>query len=392
MRKLKALTVVAAILTLGAIVCPGLSFTKTSRTSEPRAGIQRPDFIPVEGPDLKSRIGSAIERAHAAGRKSPFWTAFSTDVRSGVRVDDSVQDLEVLLDIPSEANIPRLTSATAPSEARDPAFFLLHEPDGDSVTRVEVYDLAGQRDYGGYPVYWLGHVKSGESLEFFQGVIETNRSPRVVERSVMVIALHNDSRVPSILKSYVQVSANKRVRGAALLGLGQVGGEESFLAGLVSDEQQSTELRKQAALSLGICRDKTVLPEIQNIYEAVSQQEVKKHLILAASLNENKDEAASFLAGIARSGADLEIRKQAILWLGLRAGQRGLKALSEIVNSPDADTELQEHAVLALSLSGLKEARPLLTVIATTHPKQVVRQQAVFWLNQTEEGRTRKFR
>lgn len=392
MRKLNALAVVAA-LALGNIFCPGLSFPVDSRTLEPAAGLQGQDFITVDGPDLKSRMQSAVERDRSAGRKSPFWTAFTTDLRSGVRVDAGAHDLEVLLDAPSDEEIARpAPAAAAPAGAQQLAIFLLHEPGGGAVTRVEVYDLNGRRDYEGYPVYWLGRVQSEESLGFFQGLVETNKSQRVATRSLMAIALHDSPRVQPILKGYVQQSADKRLRGTAILWLGQVGGEQSFLADLVRDERESAEARKQAALALGIGRDKASFAAIRSLYDAVSQPEVKKHLILAASLNENKDEAVNFLTGTAKGDADFGSRKQAVLWLGLRAGQRGLEALGEIINSPDADTELQRHAVLALSLSGSKEAIPMLNAITQTHPKPEVRKQAVFWLNRTQGGSARKIR
>lgn len=384
MNRLNALTFFAATLTLGAAFChPALTAAAGSVTSAAQAGTGHPDFISVDGSDLNAKMASAMERARAAGRQSPFWTAFATEIRPGVRVDENVRDLEVMLDAPAEARQPVAPSAAAPPDSRSLAFFLLRKPDGTAVTRVEVYDLATRRDFGGHPVYWLGRVGSAESLGFFQTLVETNGSPQIAERSVTIITLHDDAGVPSLLRRYAVGSSDGGVRGAAILGLGQVGGAEAFLAGLVRDEQQPVETRKRAALALGIDRDRAALASIRSLYESALPLEVKKHLIAAASLNPNRDEVADFLTGVARGGTGLELRKHAVLWLGLRTGPRGLEVLGQIVNSLDADTELQKHAVLALGLSGAKEAATLLKNIAGNHPKPAVRRHAVLWLSQS---------
>jgi hypothetical protein len=384
MSRLHALTFFAVTLTLGAAFCPpALTDAAAPGTPAAQGSIGRPDFITVDGSDLDAKMASAVERARASGRQSPFWTAFATEIRPGVRADENVRDLEVMLDAPAGAARPAAPPAAAPPDSRSLAFFLLRGPDGAAVTRVEVYDLDKRRDFGGHPVYWLGRVGGAESLGFFQTLVETSGSRQVAERSVTIIALHDDAGVPSLLRSYASGSADSGVRGAAILGLGQVGGEEAFLAGLVRDEQQPVETRKRAALALGIDRDRTALASIRGLYEAALPLEVKKHLIAAASLNPNRDEVADFLAGVARGGGGLELRKHAVLWLGVRTGARGLEVLGQIVNSLDADTELQKHAVLALGLSGAQEAATLLKAVAGNHPKPAVRRHAVLWLSQS---------
>src|SRR5262245_59965792 len=47
--------------------------------------IQRPGFIAVEGPNLRSRMDAAVRLGRAASAR--FWTAYAFDVRPGVSVD-----------------------------------------------------------------------------------------------------------------------------------------------------------------------------------------------------------------------------------------------------------------------------------------------------------------
>jgi HEAT repeat protein len=94
---------------------------------------------------------------------------------------------------------------------------------------------------------------------------------------------------------------------------------------------------------------------------------------------------------VAESDADRELRKQALFWLGQRAGKRSLEVLGNVVEKSDDDTEVQKQAVFAISQRPKDEAIPLLIKIAKTHPKPAVRKQAMFWLGQTGDERALEF-
>ena len=85
------------------------------------------------------------------------------------------------------------------------------------------------------------------------------------------------------------------------------------------------------------------------------------------------------------------MRKQALFWLGQRAGQRSLEVLGNVVEKTDDDTEVQKQAVFAISQRPRDEAVPVLIKIARTHPKAEVRKQAMFWLGQTGDERALEF-
>jgi HEAT repeat protein len=131
----------------------------------------------------------------------------------------------------------------------------------------------------------------------------------------------------------------------------------------------------------------------------VTNREVKKQIIFAASLNNsdapsasrNDDDGINFLIKVAESDPDRELRKQALFWLGQRAGKRSLEVLGNVVEKSDDDTEVQKQAVFAISQRPKDEAVPLLIKIARTHPKPAVRKQAMFWLGQTGDDRALEF-
>ena len=104
-----------------------------------------------------------------------------------------------------------------------------------------------------------------------------------------------------------------------------------------------------------------------------------------------EEEGIGILINMASNERDIEVKKQAIFWLGQKAGERSLKVLGDTVNSNDADTEIQKQAVFAISQRSKDESVPLLINIAKTHAKAEVRKQAIFWLGQTGDERAVTF-
>ena len=343
---------------------------------------QRQGFITVEGSNLGSRIEAAIKLGRAASTR--FWTGYSFDVRPGVSVDFDWGNRRSSSD---GLNI----SFDSTNETRNLGIFLLREPNDGSISRLEVYNLERDREYSGYRVYWLGRAGNEESLNLLRGLVEGEQATRVNEHATMAIALHDDPRVSGMLKTFVQKSSIEKVRKNAVFWLGQIGGETPFLADLVRNDRESVEVRKQAAFAIGVSKDSAALSTLQNLYPAVTHREIKKQIIFAASINENKDAAVTFLIDVAGKDPDREARKQAIFWLGQKAGERSLGALRDMIESTDADTEVQKQAVFALSQRPKDEAVPALIKVARNHPKPAVRKQAIFWLGQSGDDRAVDF-
>jgi HEAT repeat protein len=346
---------------------------------------QRQGFIPIAGANLRARLDAAILQGRIGA--SRFWTAWAFDVRPGVAVDYEWRGRNGNVSVSDGVNV----SFDRNIETRNLGVFVLHEAGASALARVEVYNLDREREYSGYPVYWLGRASNDESLSYLKGLAETQSETKVGEHAVMALALHDDQRVGATLKQFARDSKARRVRKTAVFWLGQVGGEQQFLSDLARNDQEDVELRKQAVFAIGISRDKSSLATLQNLSQSVQNREVRKQITFAASINENKDEAVTFLISLATNERDTDVKKQAIFWLGQKAGERSLKALGDTVNSNDADTEVQKQAVFAISQRPKDEAIPLLINVAKTHPKAAVRKQAIFWLGQTGDERAVAF-
>jgi hypothetical protein len=347
---------------------------------------QRESFITIEGPNLKARIDSAVKQGKSAGQPF-FWAAYAFDVRPGVAVDVEMTDFRGTTNTISGTSISIGTSHGAAVETRNLGVFLLHDSNSNSITRLEVYNLERQREYSRYPVYWLGRAANEESLTLLKGMVSPAQQFKISERAVMAIGLHDDPQVSAILKEFIRSSTREQVRSSSVFWLGQIGGEQPFLADLVRGEGESIEFRKKAAFAIGVSKDATALSTLQGLYGSVTHREIKRQIIFAASINENRDRAVDFLINIASNDPDPECKKQALFWLGQRAGERSLRVLGDVANSSDADTEVQKQAVFAISRRPKDEAIPMLIKIARTHPKAEVRKQALFWLGRSGDER-----
>jgi HEAT repeat protein len=352
---------------------------------------QRERFIKVEGADLRAKLETAIKLGRSASPQTRFWAAYSFDVRPGVAVDPQAGEFHGSMNNYGDITVFMGKSNDVSVETRNLGVFLLYEPDGNSISRVEIYNLDHPREYGSYPVYWLGRGANEESLNLLRGLAESNQASKVVEHATVAIALHDDPRVNDVLKTLVRKSTNSDVRRTAVHWLGFIGVETSFLADLIRNENEEREVRRAAGHALGVSSDPASLNALTSLYATVADRELKHNLIHSISINSNQDQAIDFLIKLARSEPDREAKNQALFWLGHKAGEKSLGVLKETVEKKDAETEVQEQAVFVISRRPVDEAVPLLIKIARTHPKPEIRKQAIFWLGRTGDARALAF-
>ncbi|HKG23692.1 MAG TPA: HEAT repeat domain-containing protein [Blastocatellia bacterium] len=351
---------------------------------------QQGKFTSVEGPNIKARMESALRQARSNSSQKQFWTAYAFDVRPGVAVDMNYDNFSGTT-YNSGTSVMIGTRDGRTVETRNLGVFLLRDADSDTITRVEVYNLDRPREYGGVPVYWAGRANTQESLDLLKGLAESADKYKAAENATMAIGLHDSPLVPVALKDLIRNSKARKVRASAVFWLGQSSDEIPFLAGLAKNEEEDTDLRKEAVFSIGVSKAGASFSTLQDLYGSLKNREVKKQVIFASSLEDNKEDGVTFLIKVADSEADSQLRKEAIFWLGQKAGERSLKALSDTVNKDDTETEVLKQAVFAISQRHRDESVPLLIKIARTHSNPVVRKDAMFWLGQTGDERAVQF-
>ncbi len=383
-----------AILQLEADLVPA-SILAASAQAAP--DVPNPKFLPVAGATLDARRSSAVERGRADSSASHFWVAYGFNVRPGIAVD---YDFGGSKDC-SQSYEGFSISNNSKVETRNLAVFLLYERNTQKPDRVEVYNLDRKRGYDGYPVYWIGRASNDESFGLLQGLLQSQPSGWVAERSVVAIAIHDDPRAGDLLEGIVRDSRVERARTSAVTWLGIVADRLTFLADLARDTGESSEIRKQAAIAIGLSRSASAVATLKGLYESVSDRQVREQTIVAVGIHGQSDDAArpsddeavDFLIHIADTETDRELRRQAIFWLSQKAGSRSLDAIVGHANgvANDDDVEVQKQAVFALSQRPKNEAVPNLIKIAKTHPNPEVRKMSIFWLGQIDDERVMPF-
>src|SRR5689334_16267042 len=265
------------------------------QTQSPTTTVQ--SFTAVEGADLMARLEAAQTRARS--KQMPYWSAYTFDVRPGVAVDPAIHEFNGTMNTIGDTTVFVGTTANGTTvETRSLAIFLLRDPSSNQITRMEVYNLERKREYSGYPVYWLGRANNEESLNYLRAIAAATPLDNLSERAVLGIALHDDQRVAGMLKNFVTSSPNQRIRSSSVYWLGQVGGEQTFLASLVRNETEDVKLRRAAAHAIGQSRERGALVTLQDLYKSVNDAEIRRSVISAAGNSPDEQPAFMFLLGV----------------------------------------------------------------------------------------------
>jgi HEAT repeat protein len=375
----------AMMLTSPACLAGGVSVQAVGAQSWPSAPAQ--NFISVAGADLKSKLDAAVRQGRAASKSSPFWTAYTFDVRPGVAIDPEVEQFNGSMNSFGGTTVFMGKAGGVRVETRNLGLFLLHDPQTGAITRAEIYNLERKHEYGNYPVYWLGRAGNEESLNYLLGLVESSLPERVVETAAVALAVHDDRRVNDMLKGLVRQSKNTEVRKTSVYWLGYVGGEHAFLSELVRDEREDRELREAAAHAVGLTRDEAALAAIQSLYASVADADIRAALVHSAAHNENEAAASAFLLRVARTDKDRDVRQQAVHRLGQFDTEQMVDELMKIY-SADREEDVRQGVLHSLSQMKNQRAHARLLEIARAGDDIESRQQAIHWLGQRRDAGT----
>ena len=332
-------------------------------------------FTAVDGADLMAKLEAAQTRAR--GRQTPYWSAYTFDVRPGVGVDVAIRDFRGSMNSMGDTSVfIGTTAAGVTVETRNLGIFLLRDPENNQITRMEVYNLERKREYSGYPVYWLGRANNEESLNYLRAIAAASPLDMLSERAVLSIALHDDARVAGMLKNFVTSSTNQRIRSSSVYWMGQIGGEQEFLASLVKNESEDKKLRRSAAWAIGQSRERGAIQILQGLYDTVNDLEIRRNVISAAGNSVDQEPAFAFLLGIAKNEADWESRRTAVRQLGRLNREQAADELIKIYNN-DAHIEVKRSALRALAETKNPRAQARLLEIARNEANKELRKTAI---------------
>lgn len=380
MRHSKLSYSIAAGLMFATLACAGAKPIDTVsaaandvQAQSPTAAVQ--SFNSVEGADLMAKLDSARERARV--KQTPYWSAYSFDVRSGVAVDPAIREFHGSINTMGDTSVFVGTTADgAPVETRNLAVFLLREPATNQITRMEIYNLERKREYSGYPVYWMGRASNEESLNYLRALSAAAPLDQLSERAVLGIALHDDARVGGMLKTFISSSANQKIRSNSVYWLGQVGGEVQFLAGLVRNEAEEKKLRRSAAYAIGQGHDRGVMQTVQSLYDSQKDIEIRQGLISAAANCDEKQASFPFLLGIAKNDPEPQLRRSAVRQLGRYERDDAVDELMKIYAN-EGNLDVKRAALRSLAETKNARAQARILEVAKTDTNPELRKQAI---------------
>lgn len=385
----------ALCLSLTATACARNAATMSVVSSESSAAVEASSqdqslattlkgFTTVEGADLTARLEAASQRARSTS--GSYWSAYAFDVRPGVAIDPGVREFHGSMNQMGDTTVFVGTTASGMTvETRNLAVFLLRDSRNNQITRMEVYNLERKREYSGYPVYWLGRANNEESLNYLRALAGSAPLTMLSERAVLGIAIHDDARVAGMLKTFIGNSQNPRVRSSSVYWLGQIGGEQTFLADLVRNASEETKIRRQAAHSIGEGRDRGALNMLQSLYENVKELEVRRGIIQAAGNSYEKEAAFAFLIKVARSDPEKQSRRTAVQQLGELDRPNIVEELSRLYAS-ETDAEVKRAVLHALAETKSPGAQARLLELARTEPNPDLRKRAIHVLAERGEA------
>jgi hypothetical protein len=82
-----------------------------------------------------------------------------------------------------------------------------------------------------------------------------------------------------------------------------------------------------------------------------------------------------------------KVRRSAVFWLGQAVGDAATKGLTDLVDDGNADRDVRESAVFALSQRPREEGVPALIRIVRENKDPDLRRKAIFWLGQSDDPR-----
>jgi len=240
-----------------------------------------------------------------------------------------------------------LVAQTLDDDAVDILIDLAHrDPDPDAEVREQA-------------VFWLSQVRSEEALDALSAILAETSDPELQEQAVYAISQHDSPRAAALLRDFAERSdADPEVRGNAIFWIGESGGSDG------------------AAY-------------LRELYPGIDDQELKDQIIFALAESGDAASAAWLLDRVRDPSEDVEIRNQALFWAG-ESNALGVSDLQELYDSFQ-EPEMKEQLIFVAAEFGSSEAVDFLMQVAREEDDPDLRENAIFWLGQSEDPRVPEF-
>lgn len=245
-------------------------------------------------------------------------------------------------------------------------------------------------------VFLIAQKLTGESVDILLDLAHRNPDPDPEVRGQAVFWLHQ-VRTPealAALESILAESDDSELQEQALFGIAQRTGDAramEALRGYASRSDVSDELRGNAIFWIGQNTTAGGDRYLIELYPALDDPELKENALFAIAQS-GSDAARTWLLERARDPSeDMEVRMNALFW----AGQSGTLPDSEIdlrsLFDSFEDSEMRGQVVFVAAQRGSESDIDFLMDVARNADDPELRQNAIFWLGQSDDPRVPDF-
>ena len=284
--------------------------------------------------------------------------------------DDRIAALNALLQMDADAAMPILKKVLERRDAcsvalRRKAVFLVSQKRTDETANIlmNVARTDPDQEVREQAVFWLSQVPGSTPL--LESILRGNGDEGIKEKALFSLSQQNDPRAQQALRDFaMRESESGDLREKAIFWLGQRrsaenteflrnlyarltdqdlkekilfslsqqrgAGNEAWLMGIALNAKEDIELRKKALFWAG--QAGVAISELSQLYDRMSDQEMKEQIIFALSQRQRESAAIDKLFDIAKNEKDSELRKKAIFWLGQSRDPRVQQFLLDLIN------------------------------------------------------------
>lgn len=239
-------------------------------------------------------------------------------------------------------------------------------------------------------VFALSQVREGKGVESLKKIAKTSKDLNIRQKAVFWMG--QKARSEDVLQFLEKIALEDpvaEVRKTALHTLSQApDGRGAKVMMKIGGTAKDAETRKEAVFWLGQrARSDDVIQFLENAALKDPNRDVR-HSALHGLSHAPEGRGAKALMKIAQTCKDTETRREAVFWLGQRAGSDDVIQFLESVALNDTDTEIRQKVLMSLSHVRDNRGMKSLMKIGGTAKNADTRQNAIFWLGQkakTEE-------
>lgn len=203
------------------------------------------------------------------------------------------------------AALEDILMSSADAQVREGALFALSQHESDRAGRILrefALDAAQPAELRERAIFWLSEHESVENVAFLKSLFARIDDPSLRERILFAVAnAEEEDAVPWLIEVSRDASLPSELRGRALFWAGETGAAAA--------------------------------PELLALWDRVDDPEIRQQLLFVYSQMESPA-AVDRLFEIARSEADVELRKRALFWLGQSDDPRAAAFIERMVTDP----------------------------------------------------------